>query len=99
MTIFDFIESDSPCDNCVFYVNGCCDHEADEYGWCVDGSFQVTYDMARCPQCGKQVTINQSPFGSDGGICTRCGVHLIFRNKGNRMGWLEAYRKGLVIAS
>lgn len=96
MTIFDMLqqETGNPCDDCVFDKQGCCDHLETPDVFCVDGSFQVTHGSTAC-ECGGTYQIRQSEFGSDWGVC-RCGSHKIFRNQGNRLGYMEAYRAGLI---
>lgn len=96
MTIFDMLQQETgfPCDDCVFDKQGCCDHLETPDVFCVDGSFQVKHESTAC-ECGGTYQIRQSEFGSDWGVC-RCGSHKIFRNQGNRLGYMEAYRAGLI---
>lgn len=100
MDIFDFIESeqsDFPCDDCIFDEAGSCDHIVSKDYYCVEGSFRVTHRQIYCSECNKKMSIHQSELGSDWAKC-RCGISKIFNNQGNRMGWLEAWRKGQVCA-
>lgn len=95
LTIFDFIECNDPCADCLFW-DGKCTHEVWEDARCEDGSFRVKRELGICPDCGKQMRINQQPFGSDVGYCPNGAVGRIFNNQGNRLGWLEAWKKGMV---
>lgn len=97
--IFNFIErpaTDLACDDCVFDTICGCDHEETPEAYCVEGSFRVRRKQGRCPECGANLEIHQMDFGSDFGRCKRCGLQVIFNNQGNRLGWLEAWKQGLV---
>lgn len=96
LTIFDMIQQETgfPCDDCVFDERGGCDHLQTPDAFCVNGSFRISHRSLLCT-CGGTYQIRQSEFGSDWGVC-RCGSHKIFRNQGNRLGYMEAYRQGLI---
>lgn len=100
LSIYDLLESDLACDNCIFDTAGCCDHISgceDGYVYhCVEGSFRLRHGSEICPACGKTMEIVQSEFGSDWARC-RCGTSVIFNNQGNRLGHLEAWRRGLLV--
>ena len=95
MSIYDFImESGLPCDDCLFDNRGCCDHVIGEECFCVGGSFQIRRKHLRCEACGGRIDIRQMEFGSDFGVCKRCGQTVIFNNQGNRKSAYELWREG-----
>lgn len=104
LSIYDYIPSDFPCDNCVFDEAGSCNHiysdsmDCEYRFFCVDGSFQVKHDSAKCPECGRAMTVRQCEFGSDFATC-KCGLHKTFNNQGNRLGWLDAWKQGMVVGT
>lgn len=93
VTLWD--TDDNPCDDCIFDKNGCCDHEETPEAYCVEGSFRIRHSEVICPECGRTVKVIQQPYGSDWGDC-KCGKGIIFHNRGNRIGWYQAYREGKV---
>lgn len=91
-------EDDFPCNDCAFDVHGVCSHIEDEGTHCILGDFRIRRDDLKC-SCGKTMQLlDPQPFGSDGAKCS-CGRMTIFNNQGHRLGWLEAWRKGLVIGT
>ena len=99
LSIYDLLESDLACDNCIFDKAGSCDHisGAGDYQFhCIEGSFRVKHGAEICPGCGKAMEIVQSEFGNDWARCS-CGLSKIFNNQGNRLDYLEAWRRGLIV--
>lgn len=97
--IFNFIDRPDTtfaCDDCIFDTIGGCDHIETPEAYCVDGSFRVRRKEGLCPSCGRKMEIHQMDFGGDFGRCKRCGLSVIFNNQGNRLGNLEAWRRGLL---
>ena len=98
LTLFEEIENDFPCADCVFDQNGRCTHIEGADFYCVRGSFRISRREAICPSCGKRMRIQQTDFGRDGGRC-RCGVCKIFNNQGNRKSTLELFKMGQLIGT
>lgn len=88
-----------PCNDCVFDKCGRCDHIESRECYCVNGSFQVTHQRAKCPKCGRDMEILQSDFGKDRGCCKKCGTNVIFNNQGNRPSAMELWRRGELFGS
>lgn len=92
LTIFDVF--DLGCRDCLFWDDACTHIEAYE-SRCEDKSWFVPKRSGKCPKCGKSMNIRQEEFGPDWATC-KCGIHVMYRNVGSRIGCFEAYKKGLM---
>lgn len=93
MDLFEFMED--KCFGCLFW-EGTCKHQTWDGIRCEDHSFFVKRENGKCPTCRRPMQIKQSMFGSDSAYCKKDDTGVIFRNKGSRHGYLDAWREGLI---